>query len=92
MSKAADAFDPDRDPFNPEREGWLGWGWDMYGVIQAWKAGDYAVIIHHGEDDRVIIDANGDNEMDPIYDAAFIPHRTVVSILVSNGYEPEVGV
>ena len=86
-----DAFDPDRDPFNPEREGWRGW----------WRNGPYIWQTYRpdGESGWCVIHGNPASTTyirDPyrvvLYRHATIPHATVVSILVSCGYVPEVGV
>ena len=83
-----DAFDPYRDPFDPEREGWTGWV----------KSGPYMWMTFRpdGESGWCVIDGNPKLTTyirDPyrvvLYRHTSTPHRTVVSILVANGYVPE---
>lgn len=89
-----DAFDPDRDPFNPEREGWKGWGLDDYAcpdyTQQTWECPPHSVSTIHAVTEQTEIWGEDHNEA--LYRSAPIPHRTVVSILIAAGYVPEVGV
>ena len=92
-----DAFDPDRDPFNPEREGWTGWVksgarfvmWTDAG--RTWTVRPSKVQAPSGDPvpgTRIIYDPVVQRSR-TVYNDRPIPHRTVVSILVSNGYVPE---
>lgn len=84
-----DAFDPDRDPFNPEREGWTGWGGNNDTWALPSSGGNYDAVVLPGSGEQFSRTSVELAWVDGcIYDAAFIPHRTVVSILVSNGYVP----
>lgn len=94
MSKPANAFDPDRDPFDPEREGWTGWervsGRAWIAATMDWCAFPYLVQDISG----AWVPGTNVQRLDrgrwrQLYDAALIPHTTVVSILVANGYVPE---
>lgn len=94
-----DAFDPDRDPFNPEREGWTGWvkrdasghKWCHESRDATWDvvSGSRLTAISRSEVYGGTPHGHSLNRR-VIYKAEFIPHRTVVSILVSNGHVPEV--
>ena len=92
-----EAFNPDRDPFNPEREGWTGWVksgarfvmWTDAG--RTWTVRPSKVQAPSGDPvpgTRIIYDPVVQRSR-TVYNDRPIPHRTVVSILVSNGYVPE---
>lgn len=80
-------FDPTRDPFDPRQERWKGWerdGTDTHTVdgnitiIHRDSRWAFSLYMYRGASSSLQ------------YHGATLPHATVVSILLANGYEPEV--
>lgn len=86
-------FDPARDPFDPRQERWKGWEESHHhneniGEYSKWAHGGYQV--WRGEPGDYVFKAPPINALNTVYKGAHLPHATVVSILLANGYEPEI--
>lgn len=78
--------DVEDEPFDPEREGWTGWNpragqWQLPDIVVATHptAATKPMEIHVYDGSRSVT----------VYYGAVLPHATVVSILLANGYKPE---